>query len=142
MITNLNHFLADLIVEYHKLQNFHWYAKGSDFFTVHAKLEEYYNGILAAVDEVAEQILMLEGRPLGSMKEFLEVSSIAEASDEFRSSETILEEVKKDFQILQQKAVSIKKAADESENYLISSAMDEYIQQFTKSIWMLGQRSK
>ena len=40
-----NHLLADLIVEYHKLQNFHWYVKSKDFFTVHAKLDEYYNYI-------------------------------------------------------------------------------------------------
>ena len=60
MVEKLNHFLADLVVEYHKLQNFHWYVKGPDFFTVHAKLEEYYDYISDAVDEVAEKILMIQ----------------------------------------------------------------------------------
>ena len=58
LVNKLNHLLANLVVEYHKLQNFHWYIKGSDFFTVHAKLEEYYNDINKAVDEVAESSLL------------------------------------------------------------------------------------
>lgn len=32
MLESLNQFLADLVVEYHKLQNFHWYVAGMDFF--------------------------------------------------------------------------------------------------------------
>ena len=28
MEKKLNHLLADLVVEYHKLQSFHWYLKG------------------------------------------------------------------------------------------------------------------
>ena len=51
MEQKLNHFLADLAVEYHKLQNFHWYVKGKDFFTVHSKLEEYYDGISDMADD-------------------------------------------------------------------------------------------
>lgn len=45
METKLNQLLADFVVEYHKLQTFHWYVKGKDFFTVHAKLEEYYDHV-------------------------------------------------------------------------------------------------
>ena len=33
METKLNQLLADFVVEYHKLQTFHWYVKGKDFFT-------------------------------------------------------------------------------------------------------------
>ena len=52
MDKQLNKLLADLVVEYHKLQSYHWYIKGKDFFTVHAKLEELYNGVNKAIDEV------------------------------------------------------------------------------------------
>ena len=53
METKLNQLLADFVVEYHKLQTFHWYVKGKDFFTVHAKLEEYYHHVKENIDEVA-----------------------------------------------------------------------------------------
>ena len=34
---------------------------------------------------------------------------------------------------------NLKKLADEENNYLISSLMDDYIKEFYKSIWMINQ---
>ena len=76
MEKQLNQLLSNLVVEYHKLQNFHWYVKGKDFFPVHAKLEELYDYVNEAVDEVAEHLLMIGGKPKASLKEFLEAASI------------------------------------------------------------------
>ena len=59
MEKELNKLLADLVVEYHKLQSFHWYLKGYHFFDDHAKLEEYYDSVAEAVDGVAENMLKL-----------------------------------------------------------------------------------
>lgn len=139
LVNKLNHLLANLVVEYHKLQNFHWYIKGSDFFTVHAKLEEYYNDINKAVDEVAESILMLEGKPLASLKDFAANASIKEAEAQFIKSDIILAEVEKDYSLLLAEVIEIKKAADAEENFIISAMMDDYIKNFTKVVWMLKQ---
>lgn len=139
LINKLNQLLANLVVEYHKLQNFHWYVKGADFFTVHAKLEDYYNNINKAVDEVAESILMLDGKPMASLKDFMANASIKEADAEFMKSDKILDEVVKDFNLLLAEVIEIKKAADEEENFIISAMMDDYIKEFTKSLWMLKQ---
>lgn len=141
MEQKLNHFLADLAVEYHKLQNFHWYVKGKDFFTVHSKLEEYYDGIVDMVDETAEAILMLGGKPLASMKSFLGETSVKEASESFISSEELLKEVKKDFEMLQKEAEEIKGMADDQKCYAVSTLMDDSISHFSKAVWMLGQQS-
>ena len=43
MEEKLNNLLADFTVETHKIQNFHWYIKGENFFNDHLKLEDYYN---------------------------------------------------------------------------------------------------
>lgn len=139
LVNKLNHLLANLVVEYHKLQNFHWYIKGSDFFTVHAKLEDYYNDINKAVDEVAESILMLEGKPLASLKDFAANASIKEAEAQFIKSDIILAEVEKDYRLLLAEVIEIKKAADAEENFIISAMMDDYIKNFTKAVWMLKQ---
>ncbi len=139
LVNKLNHLLANLVVEYHKLQNFHWYIKGSDFFTVHAKLEDYYNDINKAVDEVAESILMLEGKPLASLKDFAANASIKEADAQFIKSDIILAEVEKDYSLLLVEVIEIKKAADAEENFIISAMMDDYIKNFTKAVWMLKQ---
>lgn len=139
LVNKLNHLLANLVVEYHKLQNFHWYIKGSDFFTVHAKLEDYYNDINKAVDEVAESILMLEGKPLASLKDFAANASIKEAEAQFIKSDIILAEVEKDYSLLLAEVIEIKKAADAEENFIISAMMDDYIKNFTKAVWILKQ---
>lgn len=139
LVNKLNHLLANLVVEYHKLQNFHWYIKGSDFFTVHAKLEDYYNDINKAVDEVAESILMLEGKPLASLKDFAANASIKEAEAQFIKSDIVLAEVEKDYSLLLAEVIEIKKAAEAEENFIISAMMDDYIKNFTKAVWMLKQ---
>lgn len=142
MEKKLNHLLANFVVEYHKLQNFHWYVKGKEFFPVHAKLEEYYDGVKEGIDEIAEHILMLGGKPLGSLQSFLAVASIAEGKEEFRSAEDIFRTVEEDFSSLLEEVKAIKKEADEQEEYLISALMDGYIANFTKSLWMIRQMNK
>ena len=139
MKQQLNNLLSNLVVEYHKLQNFHWYVKGKDFFQVHAKLEDLYNGINGMIDEVAENMLMEGIEPVASLKEFLENSSIQEASAEKIKSKYIFKEVLNDFNIILNQVIEIKKLADEQESYLLSASMDEYIKEFKKSIWMINQ---
>ena len=139
MENKLNKLLANFVVEYHKLQNYHWYIKGKDFFQVHAKLEEIYNGINSSIDELAENILMLGYKPVASLKEFLEVSDIEEAEMEDVKSKHIFKEVLKDFEKLLKDVIEIKKEADENNIYLISALMDDYIKEFYKSIWMIKQ---
>lgn len=142
MLEKLNILLSDLVVEYHKLQNFHWYVKGSDFFTAHAKLEELYNYINEAIDEVAENILMLNGKPACSLKVFLELSHIQEVDDCYLSSHEIYKIVIEDFQYLLDSLLEIKKQADKDNQVLISSLMDNYISEFYKTLWMLRQAFK
>lgn len=139
MENKLNKLLADLVVEYHKLQNFHWYVKGKDFFAAHAKLEEFYDYINEAVDEVAENILMVGGSPKASLKAYLELAEIKEADEDHKKVKDIYKDVLADFSYLLASVKDIKAAADEESNYLISSLMDEYIKQFSKSIWMVRQ---
>ena len=142
METKLNQLLSDFVVEYHKLQNYHWYAKGANFFNVHAKLEELYDGFNASIDEIAEVMLMESMSPAGSLKEFLEISKIKEASRTEITSDAIYAEVLADFDYLNKLVLEIKKDADESNRYVISSAMDNLIANFAKSIWMIKQTLK
>ena len=82
MEKKLNALLSDLVVEYHKLQSFHWYLKGSHFFDDHAKLESFYDEIAEAVDAVAEAMLQQKLRPESTLKGFLAKTGIREAENE------------------------------------------------------------
>ena len=142
MNNELNKFLSDLVVFYHKLQNYHWNIKGNDFFIVHEKLEEYYNEINEQIDEIAEHILILNGQPIGTIKEFLEISTIVEAKNESIASNVIFDEVLKDLIQLLNDVKQIKEMADKDNNYDTSALMDKYIENYGKKIWMLNQIKK
>ena len=139
MIENLNKLLADLNVFYRKLQNYHWYVKGSDFFIAHEKLEEYYDCISKQVDEIAEHILILGGMPLGRLTDYLSESTIEEANNEKISSCDIYKNITSDMTSILNLCTKIKESADNENNYATSSLIDEYISDYSKKIWMLKQ---
>ena len=139
LLNNLNTFLSNLNVFYRKLQNYHWNIKGKDFFTVHAKLEEYYNGINAQIDEIAEHILSLDGQPLGTLRDYLDTAKIEEAENKKIDSCAIINNLIKDYSMLLQDVKNIKNMADENTDFKTSALMDEFIQDYTKKLWMLKQ---
>ena len=140
MITeDLNLFLSNLNVFYRKLQNYHWNIKGEDFFNVHEKLEEYYNDVNEQIDEIAEHILIIDGQPLGTMSDYLEITQIKEAQNEKICSKKIFEAILKDYNILIENAAKIKEDADNEKRYATSALMDEYLQDFSKKVWMIRQ---
>lgn len=139
IINKLNEYLADLNVFYRKLQNYHWNIEGREFFILHAKLEEYYNEINEQIDEVAEYILRLGGEPLGTMKDYLNISKITEAQNVKVKSDTVYTEIIKDFTHLLDCANKIKQEADKTGDTQTSTFMDEFIASYSKTLWMLKQ---
>jgi len=139
ILNNLNTFLSDLNVFYRKLQNYHWNIKGKDFFVIHSKLEEYYNEINEEIDEVAEHILTLGGQPLGTLKDYLNTTKIVEAENKKVDNTVVFNEVIKDFSTLLQDTAEIKKIADENQEYKTSALMDNFIESYSKKLWMLKQ---
>ena len=140
MITeNLNLFLANLNVFYRKLQNYHWNIKGEDFFNTHAKLEELYDKINEQIDEIAEHILIIDGEPLGTLKDYLEITQIKEANNEKIFSREIFENILKDYSILIENVTKIKEDADNEKKYATSALMDEYLLDYGKKTWMIRQ---
>lgn len=139
IVKDLNTLLSNLNVFYRKLQNYHWNIIGKDFFVIHSKLEEYYDKINEQIDEIAEHILMINGEPLGTMKDYLQNTSIQEAKNEKVKDNVVFEEIIKDYGVLLQNVTDIKEKADKQADYLTSSLMDDYISDYSKILWMLKQ---
>lgn len=135
----LNVFLADLNVFFRKLQNYHWYIEGEDFFVLHEKLEEYYEEVYKQIDEVAEHLLMMNCEPLATMKSYLQNATLVEAENKEVKKEEVFSVLINDFTHLMQEAKDIKKQADEKQIVETSSFIDEMISDFNKKIWMLKQ---
>lgn len=136
-VTNeLNKQVANWIVAFTKLHNFHWYVKGPNFFSLHVKFEELYNEASQNVDDLAERILAVGGKPIGTLKESLNLSIIDEAGKGYTAEEMIAE-LSEDFSnIVKQLEESIEVASnaedDVTEDLFIGMQTD-----IEKHNWML-----
>lgn len=139
MEKKLNVLLSDLVVFYHKLQSYHWYLKGYHFFDDHEQLEKYYDEIAEAIDAVAEIMMQLELKPESTVKGFLAATKIEEAKNREVSSEEVYKAVLSDFKYLLSEVISVKEGAEKDNNYLVANLMDDYIDLFSKNIWMVRQ---
>ncbi len=89
LIGSVNKQIANWTVLYTKLHNFHWYVKGPQFFTLHTKFEELYNEASVHIDELAERLLALEGKPIATLQESLNEASVKEAEGKETAEEMV-----------------------------------------------------
>ena len=142
MEAKMNALLSDLVFFYHKLQSYHWYISGHTFFQTHAKLEEYYDDIRPQIDEVAETMLMSGYRPVSTMAAFARHAKVKDATEGFVGDvKVVYASILGDFKHLLESVKAIKADADASNNYLVSAKMDDYIESYSKAIWMISQAS-
>ncbi len=90
----LSHILSDTFVLYVKTLNFHWNMTGPQFFMYHKLLQEQYEGLQEAADELAERIRMLNEKAPGSMQEFLKKSCLKESKTNLTQKQMVQELVK------------------------------------------------
>lgn len=92
LIQFLNRQVSNFAVLYVKLHRYHWYIHGVHFYELHAKFEELYNESAQVLDDLAERILAIGGRPLATMSKYLKETSLneAEADDEEQEMLSVL----------------------------------------------------
>jgi starvation-inducible DNA-binding protein len=81
IVEALNTDLADAYVLFHQLHKHHWNVEGAEFLEVHVFLQEAYEAVEAAADEVAERLQALGGVPHASMPA-LSAAATVEPEDE------------------------------------------------------------
>ncbi|WP_418279887.1 DNA starvation/stationary phase protection protein DpsA [Halorubrum sp. DTA98] len=81
IIEALNTDLADAYVLYHQLHKHHWNVEGAEFLEVHVFLQEVYEDVEIAADELAERLQALGGVPHASMTTLSENATV-EPEDE------------------------------------------------------------
>ena len=72
----LNKLLADYQIFYQNLRGLHWNVNGPAFFMLHEKYEELYNEASEVIDEIAERILMIGGKPMHTFGEYLATANL------------------------------------------------------------------
>ncbi|WP_417899230.1 Dps family protein [Bacillus haimaensis] len=132
----VNKQVANWSVLFTKLHNYHWYVKGPEFFTLHEKFEELYNEAATHIDELAERLLAIEGKPVGTMKEILKISTIHEAEGG-ESAEQMVNNIASDFSTLIEELKEGMEVADSTGDETTGDMLLAIHQSVEKHNWML-----
>jgi len=134
----LNEVVATQGVFYIRLHQFHWYVKGSHFFTLHEKFEELYDAVTINLDVVAERLLAVGGEPYSTMSEFVEHSKVEEnVDDKNLSQDEMVKAVVADLNTI---ADSLDKGIDlteEHEDFPSNDMLISMKEDVDKHLWML-----
>lgn len=134
--TELNKLVANLTVLYTKLHSFHWYVRGRNFYTLHEVFENYYNYTAESLDEAAERLLAIGGRPVSTLKGALEIATIKEASEQETTSEMV-SAVFQDFKSLINDLTHLMEVAEDEGDQGTSDFALGLKTQLEKNDWML-----
>ncbi|MEZ4792420.1 MAG: Dps family protein [Gelidibacter sp.] len=137
LVVELNILLADYEVFYQNLRGLHWNIKGKEFFELHEKFEELYKDAFVKIDEIAERVLTLEGEPLHTYTDYLEITEIKEEKNITDGPEGV-EIVVKNFSTLIKKERHILALAADANDEGTVSLMSDYITETEKTLWMLN----
>ncbi len=132
----LNQLVSSWSVLYIKLHNFHWYVKGPSFFTLHVKFEELYNEASQHLDDIAERLLALDGQPVATLKEHLEISEIQEAQGS-ETAEQMVKTIIQDFETIMKRLKSGMAEAAKDQDDMTEDLLNSIYQSLEKHTWML-----
>lgn len=92
----LSSVLSDAMLIYTKTRKFHWNVKGESFMEIHKLFESQYTQLEEAIDEIAERISKLGSPVIGTMKEFLSLTSLKESVGKYPARMDMIKELLND----------------------------------------------
>jgi starvation-inducible DNA-binding protein len=135
MTEMLNAYLSNVQISYMNVRGYHWNIVGKQFFQLHEKFEELYNSLNEMADEIAERILMLEGKPVHSFSNYIKLASIPEKENVASSEATVKEVINETKELLNQEREIVKLAADNGDDGTVN-LVSGFIDAQEKMIWM------
>lgn len=133
----MNLLIANWTTMYTKLHNFHWYVKGHNFFTLHVKFEELYDEAAGYIDDIAERLLSIGGKPVATLRESLELATIKEASGN-ESPDDMVAAIVADFEVLDKELREGMSIAEEAGDEATSDLLLGVVSTLEKHRWMLN----
>ncbi|TCP29812.1 starvation-inducible DNA-binding protein [Scopulibacillus darangshiensis] len=137
LINFLNQELSNFNIMYVKLHRYHWFIQGRHFFGLHQLFEDLYNEMAEDLDAVAERVLAIGGKPLATMKKYLDETTLMEAQADDKEDE-VMERLHEDYNkmIEEIKSEGIKLAEEKNDQPTVD-LLNELQGRFEKHVWML-----
>lgn len=138
----LNRLLSNYFVLFMKLWNFHWNITGPKFNNVHKHLNDLYDEFFDEIDELSERIRSLNGKPISSLKGYLEITELEEYDDskDTPDAEEIYEILLRDYEFLIREIRNFSSTDSVDQGTL--SFLDAQIEKREKEAWMIRSQKK
>ena len=127
--------LANYSIFYQNTRGAHWNIKGNDFFTLHLKFEELYDGLVLKIDEIAERILTLGYHPHHNFSDYQKLSTIQESKEVSDGNKCILN-ILESFKIIIDIQRDLLDITDKAKDEGTNAQMSGYITEQEKLVWM------
>ncbi len=139
MILSINALLANEFTLFTKTLNYHWNVTGPRFHSVHQFLEEHYKQFLTIIDDVAERVREIGGRPTSTLKELQDKSFLIERPGVFPRTSEMIADLLSDHETVQTQIKAIIKQCDQSDNFdpVTEDFMTNLLKQHEEMSWML-----
>ena len=141
LVKYLNRTVANFGVLYTKLHNYHWFVTGEQFFAHHALFEKYYDEVTEHFDAVAERLLMIEAKPVATLKEFLDIASVKEATGKESVKEMFATTIA-DFTLVERELTETIKIAQDLGDEVTVDLLIGITASLQKHLWMLKATQK
>lgn len=138
----LNKLLADLNVLYTKVRNAHWNVEGPDFHAQHLFFEGIYGDLAETIDEVAERVRAIGHYSVGSLKEFLALTQLAEEKPNKNDSASYIKILLNDYESI---IITLRENVELAEKHGDAATEDFFVEilgSFEKTAWMLRSHLK
>ena len=137
LVNELNGLLANFQVYYQNLRGLHWNIKGKNFFELHTKFEEFYTDSQVKIDDIAERILTLQGKPLHTFSDYINTATVPVGKDIYNDVEAVTLVVNSLSELLKIER-KILELSDKADDEGTNSMMSDFISEQEKTIWMLN----
>ena len=134
----LGAILSDEMTLYIKTRKSHWNVTGESFMELHKLFENQYKQLEEAIDEVAERIGKLGERTIGTMTEYLSLSSIKEKPGTYASSKDMIRELLSDHEtVIIQLRTNITECAEKQKDAGTTDFLTGLMEMHETTAWIL-----
>lgn len=141
-IKHLTVVLSNAMVLYVKTRKFHWNVTGVSFMEYHKLFENQYNSLEKTIDEIAERISKLGGKPIGSMKEFVKHATLSESESNPKSIDMVSELLKDHEDVSKELRKIISTIEEETDDMGTADFLTSVLQQHETEAWKLRKYTK
>jgi starvation-inducible DNA-binding protein len=136
LVDELKRVLGDTFALYNKAHYYHWNVEGPDFPQYHEFLNDTYEALFAAVDDIAEQVRQLDAYAPNGKRMLVDLTHIA-VEDGIPDPIQMFRNLHADNQVVMEGIIIAYNSADNEMQIGLSNFLQDRMMYHKKLDWML-----